>query len=45
MAHTILLIQSVAKHDSRSWCDFETTRECMEGLFFISKKVKNMKIK
>uniref|UniRef100_A0A914GS80 Enhancer of rudimentary homolog n=1 Tax=Globodera rostochiensis TaxID=31243 RepID=A0A914GS80_GLORO len=32
MAHTILLIQSSAKVDSRTWSDYETLTDCMEAV-------------
>ena len=30
--HTILLIQPTARPDSRTWSDYETTSECLEGI-------------
>ncbi|CAI4223759.1 unnamed protein product [Auanema sp. JU1783] len=30
--HTILLIQPTARADSRTWSDYETTTECLEGI-------------
>ncbi|GMR56390.1 hypothetical protein PMAYCL1PPCAC_26585, partial [Pristionchus mayeri] len=30
--HTILLIQPTNKPDSRTWSDYETTTECLEGI-------------
>nr|CAD2170492.1 unnamed protein product [Meloidogyne enterolobii] len=32
MTHTILLIQSSAKVDSRTWSDYETLTDCMEAV-------------
>ncbi|VDD87695.1 unnamed protein product [Enterobius vermicularis] len=32
MSHTILLIQPTSRPDSRTWSDYETTTECMEGV-------------
>ncbi|KHN84302.1 Enhancer of rudimentary -like protein [Toxocara canis] len=32
MSHTILLIQPTVRHDSRSWTDFESVTECIEGV-------------
>uniref|UniRef100_A0A0M3I5T7 Enhancer of rudimentary homolog n=1 Tax=Ascaris lumbricoides TaxID=6252 RepID=A0A0M3I5T7_ASCLU len=32
MSHTILLMQPTARHDSRSWTDFESLTECIEGV-------------
>ncbi|KAL3985169.1 Protein enhancer of rudimentary [Acanthocheilonema viteae] len=31
-SHTILLIQPVARVESRTWSDYETTTDCMEGI-------------
>ncbi|GMT31060.1 hypothetical protein PFISCL1PPCAC_22357, partial [Pristionchus fissidentatus] len=30
--HTILLIQPTNKPESRTWSDYETTTECLEGI-------------
>ncbi|XP_068682460.1 enhancer of rudimentary homolog [Montipora capricornis] len=32
MSHTILLIQPTSKPDSRTYSDYETKDECMEGV-------------
>lgn len=32
MTHTILLVQSSAKVESRTWSDYETTQDCMEAI-------------
>uniref|UniRef100_A0A914DYJ5 Enhancer of rudimentary homolog n=1 Tax=Acrobeloides nanus TaxID=290746 RepID=A0A914DYJ5_9BILA len=32
MTHTILLMQSTNKKESRTWADYETTNECMESI-------------
>ncbi|KAH7731091.1 Enhancer of rudimentary [Aphelenchoides avenae] len=32
MSHTILLVQSSPKVESRTWSDYETTEECMEAI-------------
>lgn len=32
MSHTILLIQSSSKADSRTWSDYETTQECIDAI-------------
>ena len=32
MAHTILLIQSNAKPESRTYTDYDSVNECMEGV-------------
>ena len=36
MSHTILLIQPTARADSRTWSDYETTSECLEGNFMFN---------
>lgn len=35
LSHTILLIQPVARVESRTWSDYETTTDCMEGIYLI----------
>ena len=32
MAHTILLLQANAKPDGRTYSDYESVNECMEGV-------------
>lgn len=32
MPHTILLVQSNARIDSRTWSDYESTQDCMEAI-------------
>ncbi|KAK6055970.1 enhancer of rudimentary [Cooperia oncophora] len=31
MVHTILLIQPTVRPDSRTWSDYESTTDCLEG--------------
>ncbi|VDK32794.1 unnamed protein product [Gongylonema pulchrum] len=31
-SHTILLVQPVARVESRTWSDYETTEDCIEGI-------------
>ncbi len=32
MAHTILLVQPTQRPESRTWSDYESINECMEGI-------------
>ncbi|WKX89854.1 hypothetical protein Q1695_009029 [Nippostrongylus brasiliensis] len=32
MVHTILLIQPTVRPDSRTWSDYESTTDCLEGI-------------
>ncbi len=32
MSHTILLVQPTPRPESRTWSDYESTNECMEGI-------------
>ncbi|RCN30346.1 enhancer of rudimentary, partial [Ancylostoma caninum] len=32
MVHTILLIQPTVRADSRTWSDYESTTDCLEGI-------------
>lgn len=32
MSHTILLVQPTTRPESRTWSDYETVNDCMEGI-------------
>ncbi len=36
MSHTILLVQASAKPESRTYSDYETVNDCLEGLHIYS---------
>ena len=37
--HTILLVQSTSKPDSRTWSDYDTVEHCMEAISKIYEEV------
>ncbi len=39
MSHTILLLQSTTKLDSRTYSDYESVDECLDGINQIENKI------